>query len=584
MNTFNKVWILPDKAGVYVHDNTAFVVEAHLKVMLEEDYLSLEKHTVIAGEAKPRLLLSQESGGATSPSAPRNDTSDVNVLGSQIVREIVLPELEKEINVGKNFATLRQIFNSMILATWYKKNLKEALLNQVYSNKSKINGVDVADKTIKEQIYQEYLKAYKKGVFNYIKEDIDEVSKQPVPRKYFSGGLGMFARNSALRHIEEYTGADAVRPAGRPDGTMFVVTTQIRESTTNLDLAMQSNIIRDVLRTDHLGLMHREPSGRGISLREKFQEIQKTYEDALQEFATASIDPQTKQVTDDEEIIKKNQRQAELKRMAAVREMYDIGRNALAIEELPSSQKPQSYAKDYIVAMLAFKKVMKMQTLLKHRYSETVRGSEYTLANDVFPTFMSTAEALRENMGEEYLKTLDLIKDARQKYIDAYQRHVNVVQQKSSIGYVAAENIIYGLGLSDEELFWGINADQGRSTDLLNEMALALRSILFYEGNDITYAHKAQAAAFLEVLFNKYMHQAKAARGIDQNGGLTIPEDVYEAVLTGSGLKEAEMKAFGTYLFSGNFDTLKGPLFNSHVLVGQDISCFRDPELFQERF
>src|SRR5207253_8688964 len=104
-------------------------------------------------------------------------------VGSQIVRQIVLPELEKEVNQGQNFANLRQIFHSMILAAWYKKNLKEALLNQVYSNKAKINGVDTEDKTIKEQIYQEYLKAYKKGVFNYIKEDI--TNGQTVPRKYF---------------------------------------------------------------------------------------------------------------------------------------------------------------------------------------------------------------------------------------------------------------------------------------------------------------------------------------------------------------------------------------------------------------
>ena len=43
VNTFNKVWILPDDALIYEKGNTAYVLKNHLKVMLEEDYLSLQK-------------------------------------------------------------------------------------------------------------------------------------------------------------------------------------------------------------------------------------------------------------------------------------------------------------------------------------------------------------------------------------------------------------------------------------------------------------------------------------------------------------------------------------------------------------
>ena len=38
-------------------------------------------------------------------------------------------------------------------------------------------------------IYQQYLKAFKKGVYNYIKEEPDPISGQAMPRKYFSGGV-----------------------------------------------------------------------------------------------------------------------------------------------------------------------------------------------------------------------------------------------------------------------------------------------------------------------------------------------------------------------------------------------------------
>ncbi|MBZ0166765.1 MAG: hypothetical protein K8I00_08150, partial [Candidatus Omnitrophica bacterium] len=38
INTFNKVWIVPEKAKVYESDDGAYVLETHLKVMLEDDY------------------------------------------------------------------------------------------------------------------------------------------------------------------------------------------------------------------------------------------------------------------------------------------------------------------------------------------------------------------------------------------------------------------------------------------------------------------------------------------------------------------------------------------------------------------
>ena len=52
VNTFNKVWILPDQAQVFENVNAAYVTKATLKVMLDEDYLALKKHTVILSEAK----------------------------------------------------------------------------------------------------------------------------------------------------------------------------------------------------------------------------------------------------------------------------------------------------------------------------------------------------------------------------------------------------------------------------------------------------------------------------------------------------------------------------------------------------
>ncbi len=169
VNTFNKVWIVPEKAVVYENAKagTAYVVESKLKVMLEQDYLALS-HNVIPAKA-----------GIQNTSA----------LGSQIVREIVIPELTKEVNENKNFSQLRQIYNSLILATWYKNKIKDCILEQVYADKKKVAGVNIDDPQETQKIYQRYLQAFKKGVYNYIKEEQDPVTQETIPRKYFSGGV-----------------------------------------------------------------------------------------------------------------------------------------------------------------------------------------------------------------------------------------------------------------------------------------------------------------------------------------------------------------------------------------------------------
>jgi glucose-6-phosphate isomerase/2-phospho-L-lactate transferase/gluconeogenesis factor (CofD/UPF0052 family)/hydroxymethylpyrimidine pyrophosphatase-like HAD family hydrolase len=177
VNTFNKIWIVPDKAVVYEHQNSAFILDSHLKVMLEEDYQTLK-----ANQGDPRY-------GMETVSASK--TKALSEVSAEVVREILIPEIEKEVNEGETFANLRQIYHSMILATWYKQNLKESLLGQVYVDQNKIKGIDIEDKDVKQKIYEQYLAAFQKGVYNYIKEDYDPAAHQVIARKYVSGGAAM---------------------------------------------------------------------------------------------------------------------------------------------------------------------------------------------------------------------------------------------------------------------------------------------------------------------------------------------------------------------------------------------------------
>ena len=187
MDTYNKVWIVPDKAVLYEHENSVFVLEKHLKVMLEEDYLAAN-----AAKADSSLHIVDKKDQISDISHQPLDST------SEVIREVLIPELEKEVNEGKVFANLRQIYNSMILAAWFKNNLQKSLLGQVYVDKNKIRGVDVKDKEVKYKIYEQYLEAFKKGVFDYIREDYDPEKKEMIPRKYFSGGVTSFSFDNAM--------------------------------------------------------------------------------------------------------------------------------------------------------------------------------------------------------------------------------------------------------------------------------------------------------------------------------------------------------------------------------------------------
>lgn len=174
MDSYNKVWIVPQHAMIYENNGAAFVVENQLKVMLEEDYLALNEYIA----SHPGSTDAQEVLSKTT----------TNSVSSQIVREIIIPELEKEVNTGKNFAALRQIANAVVLAAWYKKSLKESLLGKVYVGQNKVKGIDLAEKDAKLKIYNQYLESLKAGVYNYIKEEYNTVTKEMLPTKYFSGG------------------------------------------------------------------------------------------------------------------------------------------------------------------------------------------------------------------------------------------------------------------------------------------------------------------------------------------------------------------------------------------------------------
>ncbi len=234
---FNKVWIVPAGATVVEKDGFAYITQSRLNVMLDEEYTviaspagarqsqlgrtpSTESQTLDAGRwtleknnitnhqlpatndrerfnivADAPISARQPVGcnvlnvrGSAEPIRGEADQPLTPRISTQVFRDLILPKLIEEVNTGKSFAATRQVYQSVILAAWYKKALKDSLLGRIYADKSKVAGVETDIKDIKEKVYEQYLEAFKKGAYNVIKEELDS-NGDLIPRKYFSGGL-----------------------------------------------------------------------------------------------------------------------------------------------------------------------------------------------------------------------------------------------------------------------------------------------------------------------------------------------------------------------------------------------------------
>lgn len=166
-DTFNKIWIVPEKAEIYENNNFVFITEATLDVQTEADYFASELN------------------------------GNVGKLNSESTENLILPMIKKELNTGKNFAKVRQMYHSIVLAICFKRKVMDSFYRH-YLDNNKINGIDLEDKTVKEKIWNLYCESFKKGVYNVINKEKDSSTNEIVKRSYFSGGQNYSGTSSAI--------------------------------------------------------------------------------------------------------------------------------------------------------------------------------------------------------------------------------------------------------------------------------------------------------------------------------------------------------------------------------------------------
>ncbi|MDO8663009.1 MAG: hypothetical protein Q7K98_07325 [Candidatus Omnitrophota bacterium] len=198
--TLTRPWIVPDEIIIRETTDSAYIYKATLKVMLESDYLSSKSR----GHFPSGL-----SGNSQKESVPYAQyqfkderLKQLNEYSSQLIRELIIPKLTKEVNSSKRYAPLRQVYYSLILAQWFKarhtptegdifRQGDKGTLKRKVSPDALINSRNLTNLTSqqpwpKATYFQAYQKSFKDGEYN-IQEPVYTPTGQVI-RSYFSGG------------------------------------------------------------------------------------------------------------------------------------------------------------------------------------------------------------------------------------------------------------------------------------------------------------------------------------------------------------------------------------------------------------
>ena len=173
---FNKVWIVPEKISIYDSEGTLFISETEFGVKTEADYNALKASKTEA-------------------------SSEVDVVGGSSValKEVIIPQIKKDVNYGRNFAELRQMLYSIIVAQWFKRKFRKSLYSFYYDSE-KMQGVDVGNPEAKEVIFERYVQAFTKGAYDIKKKE--RLDGRLVKRRYFSGGVVASSSLAEVTYVE----------------------------------------------------------------------------------------------------------------------------------------------------------------------------------------------------------------------------------------------------------------------------------------------------------------------------------------------------------------------------------------------
>ncbi|HBG63198.1 MAG TPA: hypothetical protein DDX16_02950 [Candidatus Omnitrophica bacterium] len=205
--TITRPWIVPGEIIVRESAHGAYIYKAALKVMLEEDYL--------------RGMKDERRGTTIDYSFNDPRLKELNEYSTQLIRELIIPKLTKEVNRAKRYAPLRQVFYSLVLSRWFKARFSshssqltvDSSPNNSYmklidsQNLSNLTSKQSWDKAV---YFKEYQKSFKEGEYN-LSEPVYTPTGQVI-RRYMSGGM-VFGKEIKIEQFSNIIGL-SITPKG----------------------------------------------------------------------------------------------------------------------------------------------------------------------------------------------------------------------------------------------------------------------------------------------------------------------------------------------------------------------------------
>lgn len=161
-------WIVPGEIIIGETGSGAYIFKAALNVMMEQDRVG---------------VLGPESAADNDPRVRR-----LNEYSAELIREHILPKLIREVNVSGRYAPLRQVYYSLILAQWAKKQRLAGGFERLGTVDNRdLTGLESGKKWSAGSYYKEYRDSFEKG--EYSKQEMLSDASGHVIRQYVSGGI-----------------------------------------------------------------------------------------------------------------------------------------------------------------------------------------------------------------------------------------------------------------------------------------------------------------------------------------------------------------------------------------------------------
>ncbi len=187
--TMIRPWIVPDEIILRQANGNAYIYKATLKVMLEQDHLNNSALYSFKDERMKAL----------------------NEYAAQLARTIILPKLTQAVNTDKKYASLRQVYYSLILAQWFKLNCANSSGGYAdLVDRGELNGLTSKDSWSPSTYFEAYQRSFANGEYHSTMQA--DAGSGATMHNIVSGGVNL-ASSPATVPILSFVGEMPRNPA-----------------------------------------------------------------------------------------------------------------------------------------------------------------------------------------------------------------------------------------------------------------------------------------------------------------------------------------------------------------------------------